>query len=94
MARSSSDGKKRVKFEIKAESGKKVFVAGTLNEWKSNDKAMKEKGKSGVYSTTVLLPKGRCEYKFIIDGVWCVDPECPEWVPNNHGTLNSVISVE
>jgi len=28
------------------------------------------------------------------DGIWCIDPECPDWVPNAHGTLNSVITVD
>ena len=25
--------------------------------------------------------------------VWCVDPECSEWVPNGIGSLNSVVTV-
>ena len=94
MARAATAGKKRAKFSLKAESGKKVFVAGTFNDWNGEAVKMKEKGKTGTYSATVVLPKGRYEYKFVIDGAWCVDPECPEWVPNNCGSLNSVLTVE
>lgn len=83
---------KRVKFEIQAEPGSEVYVAGTFNSW--NPKQNKLREKTGVYSATLLLPKGRYEYKFVINGVWCVDPKCQEWVPNNYGSLNSVVSVE
>lgn len=91
MTRSSLAGKKRVKYEIKADQGSEVYMAGTFNGW--NPRKNKLKFKNGVYVTTILLPKGRHEYKFIIDGVWCVDPACHEWAPNGLGSLNSVINV-
>ena len=91
MAQSSLAGKKRVRFEIKADPGSEVFVAGTFNGWDPRKHKLTLKG--GVYSTSVLLSKGRYEYKFIINDVWCVDPECPEWAPNEHGSLNSVVTV-
>mgnify|MGYP001160719151 CR=1 FL=1 len=84
-------GKKRVKFEMKAEPGSEVFVAGTFNSWDPKKNPMT--AKKGVYSASLLLPKGRHEYKFVINGVWCVDPQCTEWAPNGHGSLNSVITV-
>ena len=93
MARVSTAGKKQVKFQIKTESGKKVFLAGTFSGWDPKKNPLKEKGKTGVYSITLTLPKGRYEYKFVVDGIWCVDPECPEWSPNDHGSLNSVLTV-
>lgn len=91
MAQSSLAGMKRLKFEIKADPGSDVFVAGTFNGW--NPKKHKLTLKRGVYTTSVLLSKGRHEYKFIINDVWSVDPECPEWVPNEYGSLNSVVTV-
>ena len=89
-----SADKKRVKFQLKSESGKEVYAAGTFNDWDPKKNQLKETGKSGIYSATISLAKGRYEYKFIVNDVWCVDPECPEWVPNNHGSLNSVITVK
>jgi 1,4-alpha-glucan branching enzyme len=88
-AQASLAGKKRVKFQIQAEKGSEVYIAGTFNNWsaKKNKLAFKD----GVYSTSILLPKGRHEYKFVVNGVWCVDPECAEWAPNGLGSLNSVI---
>ena len=92
MTEATKSTKKRVTFEVRAEPGKKVFVAGTFNNWHSKQKRLKEKG--GVYAVSLLLPKGKYEYKFIIDDVWVCDPECPEWIPDGLGSLNSVLMVE
>jgi len=91
MARSSLAGKKRLRFEVKAEPGSEVFVAGTFNGW--NHKKHKLSLKNGVYTTSVLVSKGRHEYKYIVNNVWCIDPECSEWAPNEHGSLNNVVTV-
>lgn len=88
---SNTTGKRRVKFEVEAEKGSNVFVAGTFNEW--NPQKNKLKFRDGKYATSILLPRGRYEYKFIINDTWCVDPECTEWAPNGIGSLNSTITV-
>ncbi|OVE75895.1 hypothetical protein BVX97_03305 [bacterium E08(2017)] len=69
-----------------------VYVAGTFNNWSDRDKKMKQLD-DGVYSTSIMIPKGRHEYKFVINGEWSVDPECQEWTSNSMGSLNSVINV-
>jgi 1,4-alpha-glucan branching enzyme len=84
---------KAVRFQVTAESGSEVFVAGTFNNWKPRQYSMCDSHGTGTYRITVVLPPGRHEYKFVINGEWSVDRECPEWVPNEHGTLNSVIQV-
>jgi 1,4-alpha-glucan branching enzyme len=84
--------RKRVRFDIKAEPGSKVFVTGSFNNWDAAKNKMKEN--NGTFSTSILLPQGRHEYKFVINGVWCVDPNCPDWVANGFGSLNSVVVVE
>jgi 1,4-alpha-glucan branching enzyme len=94
MRTSVNAGKKRVTFQLTAEPGSAVHVAGSFNNWDGAAKQMKDKNGSGRYSTVVFLPRGRHEYKFLVDGKWCVDPECTDWVPNAHGSLNSVIVVE
>ena len=83
--------RRRVTFRLKAADGKEVCVAGTFNDW--NPAANRLKFKDGEYRTTLLLPPGRYEYKFVIDGIWCVDPACPDWAPNGFGALNSVMTV-
>ena len=93
MVRAATAGKKSVKFQVKADSGKAVFAAGSFNNWNPKESKLKEKAKTGVYSATLKLGKGRHEYKFIVDGCWCCDPKCTDWVPNDLGSLNSVIEI-
>ena len=83
--------RKRVSFTIKAEKGSKVFVAGSFNDWSHTKTQLKEK--NGTFSKSILLEKGCHEYKFVVNGIWTVDPECADWVPNGHGSLNSVVNV-
>ena len=91
MSRTRMIGRKRITFEVHAEPKSDVFVAGTFNQWNPRKNRLKEQ--KGVFRTTMLLPKGRHEYKFVINGVWSIDPECPEWTPNGLGSLNSVLVV-
>ena len=91
MTGSSRSGRKKVRFTFSAENASEVYVAGTFNDWDPKKKLMKQE--DGIHSATVLLDKGRHEYKFVVDGVWCIDPECEDWAPNEHGSLNSVIVV-
>lgn len=85
--------RRRVTFEVHAEPGSKIYVAGTFNAWNPKKKRLSEVS-PGVYTGTALIPKGTHEYKYVIDGVWCVDPACSDWAPNEFGSLNSVISIE
>ena len=84
---------KRVKLQCRAERGSLVFVAGTFNDWNPADKPLKCVSADGVYRTSLYLRKGRYEYKFVVNGVWCVDAACPDWAPNSVGSLNSVMEV-
>ncbi len=84
----------RVTFRVRAEIGSKVFLAGCFNGWSPTAKPMTDKDGTGEFACTVNLPKGKYEYKFVINGSWCADPECAEWVQNDMGTLNSVKIVD
>ena len=85
---------KSVTFTVRAEPGKTVYLAGCFNKWNPTGKQMLDKKNTGVYSTTIKLAPGTYQYKFVIDGTWCADPECADFVQNDHGTLNSVITVK
>lgn len=80
----------RVTFSVRAEVGSKVFVAGSFNNWDPTSKEMIDKNDDGYYTATLSLGTGAHQYKFVIDGTWCADPECADWIQNDHGTLNSV----
>lgn len=83
---------KSVTFTVHADKGKAVYLAGEFNDW--NPTAKKMSFKAGVYSATLKLAAGTYQYKFVIDGTWCADPENTNSLPNDQGTFNSVITVK
>ena len=85
---------KNVTFTVHADKGKAVYLAGVFNQWSLTAKKMAYKARSGIYAATIKLAPGTYEYKFVIDGVWCADPENANSVPNDQGTFNSVITVK
>lgn len=93
MMKESAVKQKKAHFELSVEPGNQVFVAGTFNNWNPTAKAMKDNPGSGHCKATLLIPKGRHEYKFVVNGVWRMDPSCEECAPNGCGSLNSVLHV-
>lgn len=85
--------RKRVTFRFEAGPECDVRLAGSFNNWDAEARPLTRKNGNGTYSATLLLPPGRHEYKFIVNGEWQCDPTCPQWAPNEHGTLNSVVEV-
>ena len=85
---------KSVVFTVHAEKGKTVCLAGDFNNWSPTAKKMAFKARAGVYSASVKLAPGTYQYKFVIDGAWCADPQNVNAVPNDHGTFNSVVTVK
>ena len=85
---------KNVTFTVHADKGKAVDVAGEFNKWNPTAKKMAYKAKAGLYTATVKLAAGTYQYKFVIDGTWCADPENVNSVANDQGTFNSVINVK
>jgi len=87
-------GKKEVTFTLHGEKGQEVYVAGEFNGWDPTAKKLAFKVRQGIYTTTMKLAPGSYQYKFVIDGTWCADPENESAVPNDQGTFNSVITVK
>ena len=89
-----AEKKTRVTFSVRAEVGSKVFLAGCFNNWDPTAKQMEDKKGTGEFTCCINLPKGKYEYKCVIDGVWVADGECPDWVQNDMGSMNSVKIVD
>ncbi len=85
-------GKKRVAFTLEAPDAQRVHVTGSFCDWQTNSCALK-RGRRGIWRTTLSLPPGRHEYRFLVDGEWRDDPACTERVPNPFGTENCVLHV-
>ena len=69
------------------------LIAGAFNNWDPAKHPMKDNPDSGKFAATISVPEGRHEYKFVVNGEWHVDPNCSESVPNDCGSLNSVLTV-
>ena len=82
----------RVRFELLEPQAKKVSLCGGFNAWSPGATPMNRQ-KDGLWETSLALPPGRHEYKFVVDGQWLPDPNAQENVFNAHGTLNSVLVV-
>ena len=88
-----ADVGKRVRFELSAKPGSKVFVAGSFNKWNPTANPLKDNPDSGHYKGVLLVPAGAHEYKFVVNGIWTVDPKCTDWIENAYGSMNSVLRV-
>jgi hypothetical protein len=74
---------KAVTFTVHADKGKSVYLAGEFNGGNPSAKKMAYKARAGDY-----------QYKFVVDGTWCADPENVNSVPNDQGTFNSLVTVK
>jgi len=82
-----------VQFELQADAGSLVFVAGTFNNWNPEANPLTHQSDQGHFVTALHVPNGTHQYKFVVDGVWMSDPNCSDWTTNEYGSMNSVIHV-
>lgn len=83
----------KVTFTLHNVEGETAVLLGQFNDWNPTVHPMK-KAKDGSFSVTVNLPKGsKYEFRYLVNGdEWHNDSEADEYVPNNHGEENSVVS--
>jgi 1,4-alpha-glucan branching enzyme len=81
-----------VDFSIYAPHAHEVYLAGSFNDWNTGSLPLK-KEKAGMWNIKVKLPKGRYEYKLIVDGKWAQNTPCSILAPNTFGTNNCVVAV-
>jgi 1,4-alpha-glucan branching enzyme len=79
----------KVEFNLYAPEAKRVCLAGDFNNW-DVDQLLMKRDKKGTWKASFLLPPGRYEYRFRVDGVWQDDPNAHEWVGNPFGSQNSL----
>ncbi len=90
---------KSVEFSCRAPDAQAVFLAGSFNDWSAEATPMHREAE-GSWQTTLPLPPGHHEFKFIVDGEWCCEPRCeheyrgcPKCCANEFGTMNRVLEV-
>jgi len=69
-----------------------VQLVGDFTQWQQRPINM-QKGTDGIWSTSVELPAGSYHYRFLVDGQWRDDLECPRRAPNPYGGQNAVCVV-
>ncbi|MFH1507099.1 MAG: glycogen-binding domain-containing protein [Candidatus Omnitrophota bacterium] len=84
---------KAVEFRFLAPAAKKVSIAGSFNNWKTN-KTVAKKDTTGFWKAKVSLKPGKYEYKFFVDGSWISDPKSQNTVYNSFGSQNSILEIK
>ncbi len=85
--------KQNVTFSFAAPEAQTVAVVGDFTEWQKAPVSLK-KGKGGLWKKIISLSPGRHEYRLLVDGQWCDDPNCREHQPNQFGSQNCVCVVD
>lgn len=83
----AAPAKVKTSFVFAAPAAHQVVLAGSFTNWQDGALALR-KLKGGVWKTTVALPRGNHEYRFIVDGQWQDDPTCETRVDNSFGVKN------
>ncbi|MBU6411096.1 MAG: isoamylase early set domain-containing protein [Verrucomicrobia bacterium] len=69
-----------------------VQLVGDFTQWQDRPINL-HRNADGIWQTTVILPPGTHYYRFLVDGQWRDDPECPLRAPNPFGTENMMRQV-
>jgi 1,4-alpha-glucan branching enzyme len=85
-------GNRKVRLQHRAPEAQRVCVAGTFNNWQP-DAVVLQRQPDGVWTIELELAPGTYEYRFIVDGVWCDDPQAALTLPNPFGGCNAVLLV-
>lgn len=92
---SSNNGKVIVMFEYPAAArAATVHLVGDFNHWDEHATAMQRDARAGVWRVRLELDRGRdYQFRYLVDGSsWHNDWHADRYVPNIHGSDNSVIS--
>jgi len=84
--------RRRVTFSLRAAGAKEVSLLGDFNNWDAAATPMK-RDKDGIWKSTLILPSGRYEFKFLVDGRWREASQDEPSVLNSFGTLNNVLVI-
>lgn len=84
--------RRRIKFYLDSPGATSVSLVGGFNNWDSKIHPMKM-NKDGIWEKVVILPPGRYEYRFFVDGQWRNDPKNDQVCANSYGSQNNIITV-
>jgi 1,4-alpha-glucan branching enzyme len=79
-------------FFYRAPEANSVQLVGDFTHWQRKPINLVKQA-DGVWKTSVPLAAGTYHYRFLVDGVWCDDPQCTLRIPNIFGSHNMVREV-
>jgi 1,4-alpha-glucan branching enzyme len=79
-------------FSLAAPTAMSVQLVGDFTQWQQEPINL-WKNADGLWEATVELPPGKHQYRFLVDGQWHDDPECPVHEPNPFGGQDAVRQV-
>ncbi len=79
-------------FSFKAPGATSVMLVGDFTHWQKHPISL-HKQPDGIWRVTLPLVPGEHHYRFLVDGEWRDDPECPVRVSNPFGSQDSVAVV-
>lgn len=83
---------KAQKFTYATPDAQAVQLVGDFTDWQERPIPLR-KEPNGLWQAAVRLEPGTHYYRFLVDGQWRDDPECPLFVPNPFGGHNTVRQV-
>jgi len=84
--------KKPRTFRLTAPGAHSVLLAGDFTHWQQSAIPMHRRD-GGDWAATVTVTPGEHHYRFIVDGQWRDDPDCPLRVPNPFGGQDMIADV-
>jgi 1,4-alpha-glucan branching enzyme len=88
----TDESKSAQEFFCRAPEPNSVQLVGDFTHWQRQPIQLVKQA-SGVWKTSVALAEGSYHYRFLVDGVWCDDPQCTLRIPNIFGSHNMVREV-
>jgi 1,4-alpha-glucan branching enzyme len=85
--------KQKVTFALLAPEAQRVILLGDFSGWERQPVNMKRL-KDGRWEATLSLAEGKYEYRYLVDGQWRDDPDCPARAPNAFGSQNCIRIVD
>jgi len=76
-------------FTFFAPSAETVQLVGDFTDWEQSPVTLK-KQKDGTWKASIPLEEGEHEYRFLVDGQWQDDEQCPDRRPNGFGQQNCI----
>ncbi len=83
-----------VVFELNSPEAGKVDLVGDFTAWQPGQVDFDGPDENGNWRARMVLPEGRYEYLFLVDGKkWVTDVSAPAHRPDGFGNMNAIINL-